>query len=200
MSKIVSREEVENNKEFYTEEIKIGKIFIYPTDTLLGIGCNATLDEPITKIRQLKKRDEKKPCSIIVPNFGWIEDTCEISKENFEFMREKLPGPYTFVLKIKDKTRFSKNVNSNSETVGLRIPKNWFVDIIRSAGVPFVTTSVNLSGEDSAKKLIDIPEEIREGVDYIINDIESTSGKPSTIMDLTKKNPEIIERNPQTEY
>jgi L-threonylcarbamoyladenylate synthase len=195
MTKIISKEELLDNKEHYIEELRIGKIFIYPTDTLLGMGCNANLIDSIIKVKNIKKRDMNKPCSIIVPNFGWIDDACEIDKENFDFVKEKLPGPYTFVLKVKDKTNFSKEVNNNSDFIGVRIPKNWFIDIIRAAGVPVVTTSVNISGEKSALKIGDICSEIRENVDYIIDDIESTSGKPSTIIDLTGEQPEIIERD-----
>ena len=199
MSKIVSKEEVLENLDFYVEEIEKGKIFIYPTDTILGIGCDASNNDSIKKLKEIKKRDPKKPNSIIVPNFGWIEENCLLSTENFEFIREKLPGPYTFIIFLKNENIISNEVNPMSKTVGIRIPNNWFNEVVRKTKKPFVTTSVNISGENIAEKLAEIDDSIRNQVDYIICEEGWKSSKPSTIIDLTKDSPEIIERNPPKE-
>lgn len=162
------------------EEIQAGKIFIYPTDTIYGIGCDATNEESVRKIRDLKARDKEKPISIIAPSIKWI-------KENFIIdgglkLEKYLPGPYTLILKKKS-PEFLKFI-SNNDSIGIRIPDNKFCKEIQKTGFPFVTTSVNLSGEPPALKIEDIPETISKNVDYIIEaeDEQELSGKPSKII------------------
>lgn len=157
------------------KEIHAGKIFIYPTDTIYGLGCNALDEKAVKKIREIKHRDSK-PFSIIAPLLGWIEDNLIVDCE----LKKYLPGPYTIILKKKD-PKFLSWV-SNTENLGVRIPKSEFCDKIRKSGVPFITTSVNLSGEPFALSLEDIPEEIKSQVDHIIPLKEKLSGKPSTII------------------
>ncbi len=164
------------------KEIK-SKIFIYPTDTIYGIGCNSLNKDLVEKIRKIKK--SKKPFSVIAPSKNWIYKNCHYKKAYIE----KLPGKYTFILKLKRKI-FPNNV-SFGKTVGVRIPKHEFCDLIRKAKVPFITTSVNKSGEKNITKIDDISRRIRNKVDYII-DYGPLNGKPSTIIDLTKKIAKII--------
>ena len=116
------------------------EIFIYPTDTIYGIGCDATNHNLIKKIRKIKQRD-KKPFSIIAPSKKWILNNFEV-QENF--LNKYLPGPYTLLLKKKKKD-FLKEVSEN-KFVGVRIPKNSFTKILQKTGKPIITTSVNLSG------------------------------------------------------
>lgn len=156
------------------EDISAGKVFIYPTDTIYGIGCDATNSESVGKIRQIKKRDQK-PFSVIAPNFKWIED-------NFLFdfdIKKYLPGPYTLLLKKKN-NEFLKHVSEN-ECIGVRIPQNDFCFSIQKAGRPFVTTSVNISGEPFAKKISEISKEIIDSVDCVI-DVGELNGEPSTLV------------------
>ena len=104
-----------------TKEIIEGKIFIYPTDTIYGIGCNALNKKSVNKIKKLKGRDKDKPLSIIAPSKKWIKENCIIDVDLIKY----LPGPYTIVLKKKD-SNFLKHV-SNTSTIGIRIPKNNFI-------------------------------------------------------------------------
>lgn len=190
MVKIFTKEEAIENKEFIIKEMIKGKIFIYPTDTLIGLGCNAKLDLKVENINKIKKRDENKTCLIIAPSFNWIENNCIVNKDKFEYMSSKLPGPYSFILKVKENIDISKLILRNS-TIGIRLPNNWFKDFIREAQIPFISTSVNIAGEKSALSYNEINEEIKEKVDYIILD-EKISKKASTIIDLTKDSPELI--------
>src|SRR3989344_4701812 len=82
------------------EQIREGAIFIYPTDTIYGIGCNALDETAVEKIRQLKDRPTN-PFSIIVPSKKWITDNCLITAEGKEWIA-KLPGPYTLIFKLKN--------------------------------------------------------------------------------------------------
>ena len=188
--RILNKGKVVSEKDKILEEIRIGKVFIYPTDTIYGIGCNALIPESVNKIRIIKNRDEK-PFSVIVPSKKWISKNCEINNSGKKWMK-KLPGKYTLILKLKNRKSIAKETNSSLETIGVRIPKHWFSKIIEKAGMPFITTSVNLSGEPPATSLENMNEKLKNQVDYIIHDGKKT-GKPSVIVNLVDGE-EIIKR------
>jgi L-threonylcarbamoyladenylate synthase len=161
--------------ESIIKSIKAGELFIYPTDTIYGIGCNALDEQAVEKIKALKQRDREKPLSIIAPSLEWINSNCliDVKLENY------LPGPYTIILKKKNPA-FLKYV-SPTEFIGVRIPACNFSKYVAQAGVPFITTSVNLAGEPFAKSVQEIPQTILDNVDILIDEGELT-GKPSTIV------------------
>ena len=82
----------------FVDDIKHGAVFIYPTDTIYGLGCDATNEESVKKIKELKYRDKDKPMSVIAPSVDWIKEHCEVTDEMIE---KYLPGPYTLLLKKK---------------------------------------------------------------------------------------------------
>jgi L-threonylcarbamoyladenylate synthase len=129
----------------------------------------------VKKIKDIKFREKDKPLSIIAPSIEWIKKNCiiEYNIENY------LPGPYTLILKKKN-TNFLNWV-SKTDTLGVRIPNNDFCNEIRKVGKPFITTSVNLSGENSAISIKDINQKIIKQVDEII-DNGKLNGKSSTLI------------------
>lgn len=157
------------------EEILSGKVFIYPTDTIYGIGCDATNVAAVERIKTIKGRDKDKPLSVIAPSIRWIEENLQVDCD----LKQYLPGPYTIILKKNDKN-FLSHVASG-ETLSVRIPNSKFTRDIQKAGVPFITTSVNLSGEPFAVSMRDIKEEIWDAVDLVI-DIGELNGRPSTLV------------------
>jgi L-threonylcarbamoyladenylate synthase len=194
MPKTLTKQNLLANKTFFIQEIKNGKVFIYPTDTLHGLGVNAQNDKDVEKIINLKKRTGNA-FLIITPSLAWIFNNCVIkNKEIKKLLTEKLPGPYSFILKLKDTTPISALAINFGETIGIRMPYNWFSEVIAESGVPFVSTSINYAGEPSAKSLGDVPLEIIESVDYVIWDEASSSGKASTIIDVTSGTPIILRK------
>jgi len=181
--KKISINYIKENKDFIISEIKSGKIFIYPTDTIYGIGCDATNFGAVKKIFEIKKRDSK-PLLIIVPNKKWIFDNTKFNERHIDLIESKLPGPYSFIVKLKFKNLISTNILNGNDTIGVRIPKCYMSEIINEIGVPFVTTSVNISGEKAALSIDDIDDEILTQVDYVIESKENISGKSSTIIDI----------------
>jgi L-threonylcarbamoyladenylate synthase len=159
------------------EEILAGKLFIYPTDTIYGIGCDATNEKSVEKIKEIKGRDRNKPLSIIAPDIKWILDNFITTQEE---IKRYLPGPYTLLLKKKEPS-FLNWISSN-DRVGIRIPANRFTKEIQKSGLPFVTTSVNISGETFVLKIEDIKQGILDKIDFIIDSDEVLSGKPSTLV------------------
>ncbi len=191
---ILSKEEFLMNKEKYIDLILEGEIFIYPTDTIYGIGSIATSKESVLKIRKAKDR-MKMPFSIIAPSKRWIYNNCEI-KESDERWISKLPGPYTLIFKLKKKNNLTKLVNPVSNTIGVRMPNNWFLPIVREIGEPLITTSANVHNEDYMTSLENLSPRIKKAVDFVIYEGE-TIGKPSMIVDLTGDKEKIINRGLQ---
>ena len=173
-----------NNPTGLIKEIKTGKIFIYPTDTIYGIGCNAEDKKAVNKIKNIKKREKNKPLSIIAPSKAWIRQHCIINTN----LSKYLPGPYTLILKKKRKN-FLSHV-SDIDSLGVRIPKNSFTKQIQKSKLPFITTSVNLSKQKPITKPDQIPKTILKQIDYVI-DAGTLNGKPSTLIINNKK----IKRN-----
>lgn len=168
--------------------IRRGDLFIYPTDTIYGIGCNALKKKSVEAIKKLKKRDAKKPVSVIAPSKAWIRTHFRVS---FPAYLKKIPGPFTLLLP-KKKKGFLQAVSAN-ENVGVRIPEHVFTALVQEANVPFVTTSVNLSGDPPIRNVDEIPPSFHQGVHWIIDD-GPLNGKPSTLIDLSGKKPLVIKR------
>ena len=171
----------------FIKKIKEGAVVIYPTDTTYGIGCDALNYTAVARIRKIKQRDDK-PFSVIAPNKEWIINNFYVNKHYIE----KLPGPFTFILKIKKSGVIASNV-TNDRTLGVRIPNHKFISKIQKAGIPFITTSVNISGKEPALSVNEIPNEIIKNVDIVIDD-GKLDNNPSTIIDLTGKLAKIIRR------
>ncbi|MFH1365128.1 MAG: L-threonylcarbamoyladenylate synthase [archaeon] len=159
------------------------EIFIYPTDTIYGIGCDAENKTLVKKIREIKNRD-KGPFSIIAPDFEWILANCKADEKQ---IKKYLPGPYTLILE-KKKKEFLSHVSEN-KFLGVRIPNHKFTKILQEIKKPIVTTSVNLKSEKPANNITEINPKILEKVKIIINAGE-LSGKPSTLI----RGKEIIKR------
>ena len=157
------------------------EIFIYPTDTIYGLGCDATKKKLVEKIRKIKNRDNK-PFSVIAPSVQWILNNFKVDKK---LIKKYLPGPYTLLLEKKD--RFFLSYISNNEFIGVRIPQCNFTKILQGLNVPIVTTSVNLSGENFANSVNEIDKRIFKIISIIV-DGGKLSGKPSI---LIKKNQEV---------
>lgn len=186
MPEILNFDEIKKSE--IVKRIKEGDLFIYPTDTVYGLGCNANKQGSVQLIKEIKKRDQK-PLSVIAPNKQWITKNLEVTNKSFI---RKLPGPYTYVLKIK-KRAVARNVNPGLKTLGIRMPDHPFSELIKKAKVPFITTSVNYPGKKSARKINEIPRRILNSVDIVI-DGGYLPNYPSTVIDLTEKIPKIVRR------
>jgi len=188
--RILSKEEFENQKDIIrTSLIENKPVFIYPTDTIYGIGCNAANKEAVEKIRNIKQRKDS-PFSVIVPSKEWIEENCIVNKNAREWVK-RLPGPYTLVLKTK-KECVAENVAPGLNTIGIRIPDHWFSNFVNEIDIPVVSTSVNKSNQDFMTSLDDLDNDIKSKVDFIVYE-GVKKGKPSRIIDLTD-DVKVVER------
>ncbi len=184
---IVSKEELENSRRRYIRLMK-SKVFIYPTDSIYGIGCDATNDSLVAKIRKLKK-STLQPFSVIAPSKEWVYQNCVVEEKHKHYVESlgkkiDIAGKkncFTLILKLKNKNAVARNVNQGTDTIGIRIPEHWISDVVKELGFPIVTTSANPTGENFMTSIEDLNDGIKEGVDFILYEGEK-HGSPSTII------------------
>ncbi len=161
----------------YVEEIRRGDVFVYPTDTIYGLGCDAFNVGAVERIQKIKGRNKRKPISVIAPSKDWVLEHCVVEEEVLD---KYLPGPYTLILEKRDEG-FLSHV-AFGKKLGVRIVDCEFMKSIEEVGVPFVTTSVNLSGEPFAVDVGDVDVGILGSVDVVVDD-GRLDGRPSTLVE-----------------
>lgn len=187
--KIISKEELQIKFDEIVSKIKKGAVFIYPTDTIYGIGCDAANKKAVARIRTLKERSEA-PFSIWVPSLDWIKEACIITPKAKKWLTE-LPGPYTLILQLHNHKTIASNVAPNTDFIGIRYPDHWFNEVVKKADLPLVTTSANKTGQPFMTSLEDLEPEIKKGVEFIIYEGEKKA-RPSKVVNVEKE--EIRER------
>jgi len=165
--------------------LKQGGIILYPTDTIWGIGCDATNFEAIEKIYQLKQRLESKSLICLVSDLKMLNYYIEEVPEAAYDILKHVNAPTTI---IYDKPiRVSKNLIADDNTLAIRIVKDGFCNqLIKRLKRPIVSTSANISNQSTPKSFKEINKEIVKGVDYVVNlSLENRASKPSSILKLS---------------
>jgi tRNA threonylcarbamoyl adenosine modification protein (Sua5/YciO/YrdC/YwlC family) len=165
--------------------VKRGGVFVYPTDTVYGVGCDARDARAVKKIRLIKKRGAAKPFSVIAPSKAWIRENCFLNAEAARALKRLLPGPYTLVLGLKKASCIARATNAGARTLGVRIPKHWIAGVVEKAGVPVVTTSVTESGAPPARTLAEIRNTCENKIDLIVFE-GALRNKPSRVIDFSR--------------
>ena len=168
------------------EILKQGGIILYPTDTIWGIGCDASNPEAVAKIYALKKREESKSMIVLVNGDRMLYQIfSEIPEPAWQIM-DLSERPTTLVL---DKPKnVAPNLIAPDNTLAVRLVKEPFCfKLMERMKKPLVSTSANISGQPTPIAFKDISQEIIKGVDYVVNLHQNKiAGKPSTIIKLTK--------------
>jgi len=179
---MLNKHELELAAPQIAEKIRKGGVFLHPSDTIYGLGCNAKDEKAVKKVRELKGQSDK-PFSVWAPSVDWIRENCVVDKKAEEWLG-KLPGPYTLILKMKNKSCVAKSVHLDKNTLGVRIPSHWMQDFVSAVNTPIITTSANRTGEPFMTSHENLHPDIKRGLDFIIYEGEKR-GRPSQIVDLT---------------
>jgi L-threonylcarbamoyladenylate synthase len=173
------------------EVLKAKQILLYPTDTVWGIGCDATSVEAVNKVFKIKNRSESKSLIILVDSIEMLQQYIPKISKNIISLINSSTKPTTII--YNNPTGLAKNVVANDDTVAIRIPENEFCkQLISSFGKPIVSTSANVSGNATPKSFKEIEQAILDSVDYIVNlQREVVNDKSSTILKVGE-NGEII--------
>lgn len=172
------------------ECLRQGGVIVYPTDTTYGIGCDIFNRKGVKKIFQIKQRDDKKPFSFICSDLAEISNYAQVSNFAFKIMKRHLPGAFTFVL---DATKIVPDaLSTKQKTVGVRIPDNAISRaIVKELGHPLVTTSANISGEETPEDPQDINDQLGHLVDFVIDGGISID-EASTVISLLNDEVEVL--------
>ena len=178
------------------EVLRAGGVILYPTDTIWGIGCDATNPKAVARVYEMKKRADSKALVLLASDLDMI---CRYVREIPDMaikLVEVNDSPMTIIYPeaiagkapaegeeaVPDRHFLAWNVVAEDGSVAMRIPDMDFCKVlIHKLGRPIVSTSANISGEPSPKKFADIPEPIRSAVDHIVDPAEekNSTGKAS---------------------
>ena len=148
--------------------LKSGGTILYPTDTIWGIGCDATHVEAINKIFEIKKRDKTKSLIILVENEKRLQDLVDVPEMAWQII-DVSEKPITLV--YDNPRNLPKELLAEDGSVGIRVVKDDFCKkLISKLNKPLVSTSANFSGDKSPMKFSDISQEIIEAVDYAVEE------------------------------
>ena len=181
------------------EVLRAGGVILYPTDTIWGIGCDATNPKAVARVYEMKKRADSKALVLLASDLDMI---CRYVREIPDMaiqLVEVNDSPMTIIYPeaiagkapaegeeaVPDRHFLAWNVVAEDGSVAMRIPDMDFCKVlIHKLGRPIVSTSANISGEASPKKFADIPEPIRSAVDHIVDPAEekNSTGKASQII------------------
>ena len=176
-------ESVRNELNICLDILRKGGIILYPTDTIWGIGCDATNEKAVASIFNLKKRADSKSMIVLLDQTArlaaYIADPPQQAYELMELSEQ----PLTLVL--DGAKNVAKNLVAEDGSLGVRIVKDEFcAALVAKLGKPIVSTSANISGEPSPSCFADISSQISSGVDYVVGlrRNETHGAKPSTII------------------
>ena len=171
------------------ETLRSGGLILYPTDTVWGIGCDATNADAVARIYALKRSENKKSMLVLCESADMV--VRYVNKAPgiaFEVM-EMATSPLTLIL--PGACGLAANLIPEEGTLGVRVPDHEFCRrVLHSFGKPIVSTSANISGEPSAKNLAEVSREIIDGVDFVVNPRfeGKPTGKPSSIIAFGERN------------
>ncbi len=170
------------------------KTLLYPTDTVWGIGCDATRQETVIKIFTIKKRVESKSLVILVDCIEMLKKYVPVVSKNVENILKKTTNPTTII--YNNPIGLAKNLVGDDNTVAIRIIQNKFCkELIEKFGKPIVSTSANISGNATPKCFEEIEASILDSVDYIVNlQQEEVNEKSSTILKIDDQGEIIVLR------
>jgi L-threonylcarbamoyladenylate synthase len=164
------------------------EIILYPTDTIWGIGCDATNGNAVIKIYTLKKREEKKSMIILVADENMIRKYVSDASQKILSYISSAQIPTTAI--FKNAILLPSQLVNEDGSIAIRIPKNDFcLELIKQFGKPVVSTSANISGENFPLNFQEVSDKIKKGVDYIVQHLQNDLSKksPSSIIKLNEK-------------
>jgi len=167
------------------ETLKSGGLILYPTDTIWGIGCDATNAEAVDKVYRLKEREKDKSLIILLENdhklSSYIKEIPEVAYQLIEYADKPLTIIYSGAKNL------APNLIAEDGSIGIRIVKHPFCEqLLQRFRKPIVSTSANISGKPAPRNFSEVSEEIKNGVDYVVEfgQHDITPKQASTIMKL----------------
>ena len=180
------REDLQNALRVLRE----GGVILYPTDTVWGIGCDATNAEAIARVYEIKKRVDSKAMLVLLDGAGKLQGYVENVPETAWMLLEATEGQRPMTIIYPKAKNLAPNLLAEDGSVGIRITSEPFTKALcEQLRHPIVSTSANISGEPAAKTFKEISQELLETVDYVcqFRRNDTTTYKPSSIIKIDEK-------------
>ncbi len=174
-----------NEVQSCVEVLRQGGLILYPTDTIWGIGCDATNNDAVNKVYNIKKRDPGKSMLILAADTNMVDRYINEFPEIAEELFDNSDTPLTIIL--PDARNLADGLAADDNSIGIRIPDDPFCqEILRRFRRPIVSTSANLSGEPSPSWFGEINPDLIEKMDYVVKwrQEEQSSSKASAIIKI----------------
>lgn len=172
-----------DQEDFIVDCLKSGKTMAYPTDTVYGLGCDARNIAAIKKINRIKGRTEPRPLLILIHDLKMLKKYCFVNFEQIEYLKTIWPGPVTVIL--KHRRNLPPELTGGSDSMAVRLPENDFlIKIIRRAGFPIVSTSLNKKGGKTLADAENLEKYFKIKPDLAINAGKCGKIKPSRLVDI----------------
>ena len=159
-----------------------------PTETVYGLAGNAYSNISVKKIFNLKKRPVNNPLIVHYFNLNKLKEDCHINSNFIKLYKKFCPGPITFILKLKKKSKISKIVTNKKNSLAVRFPKHsLFRNLLKNLDYPLAAPSANISNRLSSVKASDVIEEFGSKIKYVLDGGRCQIGVESTIINLLNK-------------
>lgn len=177
------------------EVLKNGGTILYPTDTIWGIGCDATNNRAVEKVYRLKQRVESKSLIVLLDDIEKLSEYVTKVPDIAADLILTYDKPLTII--FPNAKNLAKNVIASDKSIAIRIVKQPFCqEVIKSLNKPLVSTSANVSNAPTALTFSKISKEITEKIDYVVNLYQGrlNQTKPSTIIKITEEGDYVVVR------
>lgn len=191
LTKIYAQNPSEKELQRAVTALEGGDVIIYPTDSVYAFGCSLRAPKAIERLRLIRGKD-MPDLAVVFENIAQVSEYCRVDNEAFRILKRNLPGPFTFILAAS--SRMPDKALEKRRTIGVRIPDNGVAQaVVAALGCPLVTASVK-NDEFDAEYTTD-PELIHERYGRevaLVIDGGIGEGIPTTVVDLTADQPEIL--------
>ncbi len=168
------------------------KIIAVPTETVYGLAGNAYSNKSVKRIYNLKKRPKKNPLIVHYYNLDLLKKDAKYDKNFLKLYKKFSPGPLTYILKKRKNSKISKFANAKLKTIAVRFPKNKAIrSLLKKLSFPLAIPSANISTGVSPTEPLDVVDEFKNKVKFILNGGKSIIGLESTVINLSNK-PRIL--------
>ncbi len=196
---MINRLKIEKDKEkclkAAKEALNSKRLIIYPTDTVYGLGADATSDKAVKKVYEAKSRPSNRPISVAVDSLSMAEKVGNISKYERRVMKDRLPGPLTLIL--ESNSYVSNFLTGKTGKIGVRIPKHPLVlELIERFNKPITTTSANITGQKNPITPEEAIDQLNNSVELALDDGKLKKGEPSTVAKLDDSDVQIMRQGP----
>ena len=176
------------------EIIRGGGVIIYPTDSSYALGCQMAEKQALDRIRRIRRLDDRHNFTLVGKDLAQIANIANFDNDAYRMVKNLTPGPFTFIFKATREVP-RRLMHPKKKSVGVRLPDHPVVQsLLEELGEPMFSSTLILPGENEA---FSDPEEIRERMEHEV-DLIIDSGivlySPTTIIDMTGKNPEVIRK------